>query len=96
MSSYWDDKAIDPPKKRKKDPVPISSRILRIDYVSTVPTVPPTERVVCHVCTKAVPPAQSYLDLGVIICLSCATSILSDYALANDIKWIVPYGNPDA
>lgn len=88
MSSYWDDKAVDPPKKRKKDPVPISSKVLRIGYVSTVPTVPFTESILCHTCSQAVPPTQSYIDIGVIVCLACATTILSDYVL--------PYGNPDA
>ena len=88
MSSYWDDKAVDPPRRRKKGTIPISSKTLRIEYVSTVPTVPPTERVICHTCTQPVPPANSYLDIGVNICLSCTTIILSDYVLA--------YGNPDA
>ena len=88
MSSYWDDKAVDPPRRRKKGTIPISSKTLRIEYVSTVPTVPPTEEVVCYTCTQVVPPANSYLDIGVDICLPCTTIILSDYVLA--------YGNPNA
>jgi len=89
MSSYWDDKAVDPPKKRKKNPpVPISSKVLRIGYVSTIPTVPITEKIICYTCSQTVPPAQSYIDLGVDICLACTTLILADY--------VMMYGNPDA
>ena len=88
MSSYWDDKAIDPPKRQKRNPVPISSKILRIGYVSTLTTNPPTERVICHMCTQEVPSAQQYINIGVAMCLSCATIILADHVLM--------YGNPNA
>jgi len=76
MTTYWDDKAIDPPRKPR---TPISSEVLRIGYTSSLQTDPPEVTQVCAECTQEIPPANEYIDLGVVICLNCATVILANH-----------------
>lgn len=76
MTTYWDDKAIDPPRKPE---TPISSEVLKISYTSSLQTDPPEVLQVCAECVQGIPPANEYIDIGIVICLSCATVILANH-----------------